>query len=705
MPVEIIARRFACVWEMTILAIMKNAIFPLLTIIFMLASSCREEVLPVSPELDMRVEREDAFTGRGNISETLLTLSIYADSAYTVSSIDVRLEGGSANASALGLVCDGRLMPVVAVNEGQSEYNLPCGECFERCSEIRVCADIREDAPEGGRISADITGVNLPDTTLRPKAPKAAFREILLRRICLYKPGDFGSKYWRIPTIRQLQDSTLLVVNDRRNDTENDLPETIDVVYRYSTDGGRTWSEPGCIARNRGKMFGFGDPGLIETEDGTVICTFTGGERFARSCKENPQRSYFAISKDHGHSWGEPQELTEQIWGSQYHSSFFTSGNGLLLTRGDHKGRILVANVAARGPRSVLHNHAVYSDDGGRTWNVSAHAFGGGADEAKLVQLKDGRVLLTSRQPGLRPYVISDDGGQTWGPVHYWENLRCFNCNGDIIRYDDDVLLFSAPTSDHWKDISVFYSLDEGKTWSDRKVIHHGPSMYSSLTVLKDGTVGVYFEKNRENCELWFENVSLDWLMTREEKCTVHEGVRLWAGGPEWATCNIGADSPYEAGEYFSWAETRSKGVHGWTSYKYCNGNERSITKYCDADEKGLLEYADYAAYMNWRNGWHIPRKADWEDLKKRCRWEWTEMGDTLGYLVTGENGNSIFLPATGYVSGTTFKEYDYFGYYWSANRDMENPHLAWDFYFQSEYCGCFRGGRDNGRCVRPVRY
>lgn len=684
---------------------MKNVALSLIALM-MLAASCKEKpVLRPSPELDIRLSRETAFTGRGNLSETLLTMSVYADSTYTVDSVSVRLNGSASDVDSLSLVCDGVQMPKVAFDGTRGSVGLPCGMSFERCSELRVCADISETAAEGARIGADITGVHLPDTTLCPKAPKHASREILLRRVCLYRPGDFGSNYWRIPTIRQLQDGTLLVVNDRRNDTENDLPETIDVVFRYSTDGGRSWSEPGYVARNRGKMFGYGDPGLMEMEDGTVVCTFTGGERFTRSCRENPQRSFFAVSKDHGRSWSEPQEITDIAWGKDYHSSFSTSGNGLLLTKGEHKGRILIATVAAKGARSELHNNVLYSDDGGQTWNLSSHAFGPGADEAKLVQLKDGSVVLTSRQNGLRPYVVSKDGGETWGPVQYWETLKCYNCNGDIIRYNDDILLFSAPTSNYWKDISVFYSLDEGKTWSDRKMIHHGPSMYSSLTVLKDGTVGIYFEKNFGNCELWYENVSMDWLMAREEKSTVHEGVRLWKGGPEWATCNVGAESPTEAGDYFSWAETESKGVHGWGRYKYCRGSAQSITKYSGADDKTLLEFVDDAAYVNWRNGWRVPRKNDWEELRRRCKWEWTEQEGILGYRITGENGNSIFLPTTGYISGTTFKEYDYFGYYWTANRDEEYPYMAWDFYFQSEYAGCFRGGRDNGRCIRPIRY
>ena len=669
-----------------------------------------------SSDVQICVTRDTSYTGRGNSSEKLLDLAVRSETGCRIKSVDVVLVSGEDDISALKLVSGGETISKSVVRRGKNRYRMHCGALVKYKEVISVCADIRMTADEGDCVSADIAAVNTTGASISPEMPHAGGREILLCRKCLYRPGDFGSEFWRIPAIRQLSDGTLLAVNDRRNDTEFDLPESIDVVFRYSTDNGHNWSEPGYIARNQGKMHGFGDPSLVETEDGTVICFFTGGERFMRSTEENAQRSYYAESKDFGRSWSEPKEITRFLWGEnagnpdcrKYHSSFTTSGNDLLLTQGEHKGRILAATVMADGKTWNLSNHAVYSDDGGKTWNVSDVAFDGRADEAKLVELKDGRVIMTTRRHGPKPYVVSEDGGRSWSGTRYWDNLHVFNCNGDIIRHGD-ILMLSAPANGTWRDVGIFLSFDEGGTWPVHKVLSPGPSMYSSITVLKDNTVGIYFETKTSSNELWYENVSLDWLM-KATAPVCPTGVRLWDGGPEWAEFNLGASAPEDAGDYFSWGETDSKKSFGWTKYKFCSGGSDNLTKYCTSSQFGTvdgntdLDSCDDAASTAWGEGWRVPTKAEMEELKQRCKWTWTSLNGAKGYCVTGENGPSIFLPAAGYYTGSVFKEYGDFGYYWTADIDSELPYMAWDFYFQSEHAGCFSGGRDNGRSIRPVR-
>ena len=109
--------------------------------------------------------------------------------------------------------------------------------------------------------------------------------------------------------------------------------------------------------------------------------------------------------------------------------------------------------VAAMGSGNQLHNYAVYSDDNGATWTVSERAFSNG-DEAKVVELNDGRVLMSVRQSGYRGYSISTDVGETWGAQSNWNEINTNACNGDIIRYtatdqgfNKDRLLHSIPNS------------------------------------------------------------------------------------------------------------------------------------------------------------------------------------------------------------------------------------------------------------------
>lgn len=333
----------------------------------------------------------------------------------------------------------------------------------------------------------------------------------------LFAPGDYGSKNWRIPAIRTLSDGSILVVNDKRKNNQGDLPEDIDVVARRSTDNGRTWSEPITIAEGRGVKKGFGDPAIVETRNGEVICAFVGGNGFWASTIQDPQCTYICRSKDFGLTWSDPQDITSMIWGPKaqneecrkYESSFIASGNGLLLTRGPYAGRILFV-AAVCHDHNAADNYVVYSDDNGYTWSVSKQAFQNG-DEAKLVELEDGRLLMSVRQQGERGYAYSQDGGHTWYGQGHWPEIKTNACNGDIIRYqvvDQDVehsvLLHSVPNSMNRENVSIFISNDEGQTWKDPITVWAGGSAYSSLTVLPDGCVGIYYEKDTPlGYELW----------------------------------------------------------------------------------------------------------------------------------------------------------------------------------------------------------
>ena len=468
--------------------------------------------------------RDTRFTGRGNAGEPLLTLTLLPEGACRIRTIDVALDADPSDVSALTLTRGDEVLGCAMIRTGKSTYTLRCGTEISDSTVLTLRADIREDAREGGLVSAEISGIRLRGAHLVPEAPAPGPREILLCRKLLFAPGDYGSNFWRIPAIRQLSDGTLLVVNDRRNVTENDLPAEIDVVSRFSLDNGESWSEPVTLAKNQGLMHGYGDPGLMELQDGTVICTFAGGSNFFNSTMESPQCSYVAFSHDHGRTWSEPKDITRTVWGPDpdnpgckvYHSNFFSSGNGLVLQRGPHKGRALVAGVLAR-EGNLLCNHAVYTDDGGQTWHVSDLAFGAPGspgDEAKMVELLDGRILMSVRRHGDRGFALSEDGGRTWGQRGSWHEIHTNACNGDLIRYNDSILMHTIPNSMRRENVSVFLSFDEGRTWPEHKVISNKDAMYSSLTVLPDGTLGAYIEENINGVELWYERFSLDWLRT-----------------------------------------------------------------------------------------------------------------------------------------------------------------------------------------------
>lgn len=147
-----------------------------------------------------------------------------------------------------------------------------------------------------------------------------------------------------------------------------------------------------------------------------------------------------------------------------------------------------------------------------------------------------------------------------------------------------------------------------------------------------------------------------------------HEYVDLGLTGDNgkpiyWATCNIGADNPEDYGDYFAWGEIEPKTDYSWSTYKWCNGSESTLTKY--NGKKRVLDLEDDAARQNWGDTWRMPTPSEFRKLIDNCTWTWDST--KKGYLVTGTNGNSIFLPAPGYRGAGTY----HWGsgevmYYWS---------------------------------------
>lgn len=203
-----------------------------------------------------------------------------------------------------------------------------------------------------------------------------------------------------------------------------------------------------------------------------------------------------------------------------------------------------------------------------------------------------------------------------------------------------------------------------------------------------------------------------------------------------WATCNVGANSPEEYGDYFAWGETipyyteghsqdspckswrsidgRTITGYDWASYKYCNGEYNKLTKYCSDASSGhngyldnnlVLAPEDDAATVNWGGNWHTPTMPELETLRTMCTWSWTAHNGVEGCEVVGPNGKSIFLPASGSRFSYLLQADGTRGYYWSSSLSTNDDS-------SHAFCLCFntstdliwgRNGRNEGRSVRPV--
>lgn len=187
--------------------------------------------------------------------------------------------------------------------------------------------------------------------------------------------------------------------------------------------------------------------------------------------------------------------------------------------------------------------------------------------------------------------------------------------------------------------------------------------------------------------------------------------------GTLWATCNIGANSPEEYGDYFAWGETEGfnsgKTNFSWSTYKWCNGSYDSLTKYITRSEYGSidkmteLDLEDDAAYVNWGPEWRMPSLGQFEELinSSYTTTTWTTQNGVYGRKITSKkNGNSIFLPAAGYRYISSLNYDGSYGDYWSRSLHSDYPGSAWHLLFYSSYIGTSNDyGRCSGRSVRPV--
>ena len=162
----------------------------------------------------------------------------------------------------------------------------------------------------------------------------------------------------------------------------------------------------------------------------------------------------------------------------------------------------------------------------------------------------------------------------------------------------------------------------------------------------------------------------------------------------KWATCNVGASSPSEYGNYYAWGETRPK-----SEYTEDNCFMYGVNM---GDISGDVRYD--AARANWGGSWRLPTKAEMEELIEKCSWQWTAQGGHKGYRVTGPNGSSIFMPAAGDRAGSSLYDAEDGGIFWSSTPVEDDTRCAYGLYCFSQdrhdWGFYFRYG---GASVRPV--
>ncbi len=328
---------------------------------------------------------------------------------------------------------------------------------------------------------------------------------------------DKDVECYRIPAIVTAPNGDLIAAIDERVPNCGDLKwsKDINIIMRRSSDNGKTWTPIETVID-----FPFGqsasDPSMIVDAITQEIFLFYNYMDLDKEL--NVYYLHVMKSSDNGKTWSKPEDITSQIAKPEWHKDFkfITSGRGIQTS----KGKLLHCMVNLN---SGMHLFA--SDDHGKSWYFIDTPISP-ADESKVIELVDGSWMVNARAngKGMRYVHVSLDEGKTW-ETRAEEQLIDPGCNGSIIRYTSIVdgykknrLLFSnAKMKKGRKNMTVRVSYDEGKTWTDGRTIYTGGSAYSSLTVLENGDIGLFFEQDdyKKNP---FVSFSLEWLTFGDDK-------------------------------------------------------------------------------------------------------------------------------------------------------------------------------------------
>jgi sialidase-1 len=336
--------------------------------------------------------------------------------------------------------------------------------------------------------------------------------------------GADGYPVYRIPSLISTPKGVLLAFCEARS---ADDQSPTDMVLRRSLDGGKTWLPMQVIVKAVPEA-AMDPTAVFDRDTGTLLLVY---DRWpvtpeGHTVADNtPHRkpgvgrdsitTWVMTSTDDGATWSTPIDITATTKKPQWTETIHGPGVGIQ-TR---TGRLLIP--CAWGENGPWRNYAIYSDDHGKTWQLSDNEVGPGVNESQVVELADGTILLNMRSDtatGCRIGATSRDGGKTWSAPFNIRELPDTCCQASVLRYTSanqqggkSRILFSNPVKSGRSEGTVRLSYDEGKTWPVAKLIWKDYFGYSCLAATPDGTIGCLYEI--DGCrKIAFQSFSLEWL-------------------------------------------------------------------------------------------------------------------------------------------------------------------------------------------------
>lgn len=356
----------------------------------------------------------------------------------------------------------------------------------------------------------------------------------------VFKNGDDGFLCYRIPAVVKAPNGDLLAFCEARKNNCGDHGD-VRIVLKRSSDNGTTWGKLEIVAENANDQAGNPAPvfDLMDKKhkNGRLFLFYNTGTASEQEVRQGKaiREVWYKTSLDNGKTWSERVNITPSVskpnkpsinpkynFKEDWRSYANTPGHALQLTNGKYKGRIFIpANHSEGAPKPNAHDytaHGFYSDNHGKTWQLTPSVNYPSSNESTAAELSNGGILMNIRnQSGdskHRLLAFSKNSGAKWDTFFIEKQLPDPVCEGSMINYStpkgQNVLLFSNLNhSTKRENLTLYMSADDGKTWRNAKVICKGNSAYSDLVIQQDNRVGVLYEKD-DYTKIVYESISYD---------------------------------------------------------------------------------------------------------------------------------------------------------------------------------------------------
>lgn len=323
----------------------------------------------------------------------------------------------------------------------------------------------------------------------------------------VFENGEGGYKCFRIPTIIRSHSGALLAFAEGRQNTCQDNAD-VDIVLKRSLNEGKTWGPLELVQEDGPHTCGY-PTALVDQQSGKIMLVFVGSHgndhhtAIYQQTSIDTRRIYLSYSEDDGKTWAKRIEITQQV--KKPHWTYYGLGytSAIQLKHPSHQNRVVIPAYHGEAGGDSNYVHLLYSDDFGQHWKIGADIEQGGINETEIVELDDGRILLSIRndfpQLDYRQSAISSDGGKTIDAQYFDDELYGPMCQASILKRKRSTkpsqLFFVNPDSKVSREfLSLRQSDDQGETWKTIELIHRGYAAYSDLIELPENQIACLYE-------------------------------------------------------------------------------------------------------------------------------------------------------------------------------------------------------------------